>query len=304
MTDSPTGHNVLILDGAAATELRRAGMSISPPWWSTRALLTDANRQVLRTLHEGYIRAGARVCTTNTFRSNLRALNQTRLDGAGQAWMVHAAVGVAAAAHHETGGDPDVLLAGSIGPAEDCYRPDLVPSDDDLRAEHGWLVQQLSRSGVRLYLIETMNTVREARIALEQVSAADGRAWVSFACADGARLLSGERLIDAVRAVTADGAEAVLVNCTSPEQTETCLATLRESWSGVLGAYPNIEDRSAVAEGGHVDEPIPSALGPEEFAELMAGWRADYDLRILGGCCGASPAHVSALSRLLVDAAV
>src|SRR5439155_4461376 len=143
---------------------------------------------------------GARVITANTFRANLRALRQTRLDGAGQAWMVHAAVGVAGAARNEAR-VPDALIAGSIGPAEDCYRPDLVPGNEELRAEHGWLVRQLSRSGVDLFLIETMNNIREARIAVEQVLSAGGRAWVSFVCDDDATLLSGEPLLGAVHAV-------------------------------------------------------------------------------------------------------
>jgi S-methylmethionine-dependent homocysteine/selenocysteine methylase len=298
MTSSLAGDDVLVLDGGVATDLQHTGLSMSSPWWTTRALLTDQNRGMLRSVHEGYLAAGARMITANTFRTNLRTLRQTRLDDAGQAWMVHAAVGVAEAARNEAR-VPDALIAGSMAPVEDCYRPDLVPADDELRAEHGWLARQLSRSGVDVFLIETMNTIREARIAVEQVLSVGGRAWVSFVCADDATLLSGEPLTGAVHAVQRDGAEAVLVNCTSPESTETALRALCRGRSGLIGAYPNIEDRTGLPPQEHVDHALPSTMGPDEFAELLAHWRTAYGLDIIGGCCGTTAKHIAETSRLL-----
>jgi len=303
MTSSLAPEGIQVLDGGVATELAHAGLTLRAPWWTTRALLTDTNRQLLRSVHEAYLAAGARIITANTFRTNLRALRQTRLDDAGQAWMVHAAVGVAGAARNEARVQ-DALIAGSIGPVEDCYRPDLVPPNDELRAEHGWLVRQLSRSEVDLYLVETMNTVREARIAVEQVLSVGGRAWVSFVCADDATLLSGEPLTGAVHAVQRDGAEAVLVNCSSPESTETALRALCRSRYGMIGAYPNLEDRTGLSPHEHTEHALPPALGPDAFAELVARWRTEYGLDIVGGCCGTSPAHVAAASRLLTGTGV
>lgn len=298
MTGSLAGDGILALDGGVATDLQHAGLSVREPWWTTRALLTDQNRTMLRSVHERHLAAGARVITANTFRANLRALRQTRLDDAGQAWMVHAAVGVAEAARNEAR-IPDAVIAGSIGPVEDCYRPDLVPADDELRAEHGWLAQQLSRSGVDLFLIETMNTIREARIAAEQVRSVGGHAWVSFVCNDDGTLLSGEPLTGAVHAVQRDGVEAVLVNCTSPEGTEIALRALCRGRFGLIGAYPNLEDRSGLPPHEHVDHALAPSMGPEAFAELVARWRSDYGLDIVGGCCGTTAAHIAEANRVL-----
>ena len=103
--------------------------------------------------------------------------------------MVHAAVGVVIAARNRAG-TPQTQIAASMAPVEDCYRPDLVPPDDELRTEHRWLATELRRAGVDLVLIEAMNSEREARIALAEVLAVGGRAWVSFVCDDGATLLS------------------------------------------------------------------------------------------------------------------
>ncbi|MFC9438491.1 homocysteine S-methyltransferase family protein [Nocardia sp. NPDC057030] len=298
MTNSLDIQGVRLLDGGIATELQRAGLPVRPPWWTSGAVLTDAKRGVLQSVHEAYLAAGAQVITANTFRANLRALRQTKLDEAGWAWVVHAAVGVAGAARKQAG-VLDAQIAGSIGPVEDCYRPDLVPSDEELRAEHGWLVRELSRAGVDLFLIETMNTIREARIALREVLSAGGRAWVSFACAEDATLLSGEPLTGAVHAVQRDGAEAVLINCTSPQATEVALRVVCRGRAGLIGAYPNIEDRTGLPAHEHVDRALAPALTPDEFAELAARWCADYGLDIIGGCCGTTPAHLESAHKLL-----
>jgi S-methylmethionine-dependent homocysteine/selenocysteine methylase len=298
MTTDPVP--TLRLDGGTATELRRAGLPLTPPWWTTRAVLSDARRRVLRSVHEDFLTAGAQVLTANTFRCNLRALTRAGLQDAGLAWMVHAAVGVALAARNRAG-DRDTVITASMAPVEDCYRPDLVPPDDELRAEHRWLAVELSRAGVDVVLVETMNSEREARIALAEVLATGGRAWVSFVCDDDAKLLSGEPLSRVAAAVEADGAAGVMVNCTPPAQTEACLRVLREVCDGPIGAYPNAEDRSGTPRWTHVDEALPSSLEPDAFGELLARWRQEYGLAMAGGCCGASPEHIAAMSRRLKD---
>jgi S-methylmethionine-dependent homocysteine/selenocysteine methylase len=282
-----------LLDGGVATELQRGGLVVRPPWWTTKTLITEANRTRLRDVHRRYLEAGAEVVTAATFRCNLRALRRMGLDAAGLAWMVHAAVGVAQSARREAD-RPDALVAASVAPVEDAYRPDLVPPDDELRAEHRWLATELSRAGVDFVLIETVNTVREARIALAAARDAGLRAWVSFVCGDDAQLLSGESLGEAARAVEAGGAEAVLVNCTSLDRTERCLEVLRATCSGAIGAYPNLERRPA----GH-DEPPPTAVTPAEFAETLARWHDEHGARVLGGCCGSTPDHIAALRTAL-----
>jgi len=293
-----TNGHLVRLDGGIATELQRGGLPVSPPWWTTAALVTEARRRLLRGVHTDFIAAGAQVLTANTFRCNLRALQPLGLDRAGLSWMVQAAVGVAAAAR-DAAGAAGTLIAGSVAPVEDCYRPDLTPPDDQLRAEHRWLATELMRAGADLILIETMNTVREARIALEAGLAAGARVWISFVCESDGRLMSGERLTDAARAVEADGAEAVLVNCTGLADSEECLRRMREVCRGPIGAYPNIENRSRASGNGL----LPAAASPDEFATTLRRWHDDLGAGLLGGCCGATPAHIAALRDRLDDRA-
>ena len=64
----------LILDGATGTELNRRGVDTGLPLWSANALMNDRDANILQQIHEDYLRAGADIITTNTFRTNRRAL--------------------------------------------------------------------------------------------------------------------------------------------------------------------------------------------------------------------------------------
>ena len=67
---------LLLLDGATGTELNRRGVDTGLPLWSANALTTNAGLSVLRQVHLDYLNAGADIITTNTFRTNRRALAQ------------------------------------------------------------------------------------------------------------------------------------------------------------------------------------------------------------------------------------
>jgi len=292
---------VVRLDGGTATELQKRGIRVRTPWWTTAALRTKRGRSVLRAVYTDYVTAGAQIITANTFRCNLRALRRAGLDGPAPARMVHAAVRVAREAVAASRPDRPIWVSGSMAPVEDCYRPDLVPGSEDLRAEHAWLARELVAAQVDVVLVETMNCMREARIALDAVLTAGGRALVSFVAADGARLLSGEPIAAAARTVERDGAHAVLVNCTSIPRTEACLRAMRASVEGPIGAYPNIEDRTGVPSMFHVDATLPAVVGPADFASTAARWCADFGLMLIGGCCGTTPRHVAVMCEKQYD---
>ncbi len=85
-------------------------------------------------------------------------------------------------------------LAGSMAPVEDCYTPELVPEAEALYAEHAELARNLNDAGVDLFLVETMNTSREAFAAAARAARFGKPLWVSFTLAPDNHLLSGETL--------------------------------------------------------------------------------------------------------------
>jgi S-methylmethionine-dependent homocysteine/selenocysteine methylase len=251
-------------------------------------------------IHREHVEAGARVVTANTFRTDRRTMTKAGLGRDARSWT-KAAVALAREAVLEAGAGRPVAVAGSIAPLEDCYRPDLVPDDACLRAEHGIKAGNLVAAGVDLALVETMNTAREAVAALGACVAAGLPAAVSFVCAPGKRLLSGEPVADAVAAVLAAGPPplAILVNCCPPAVAVEALAAVRAAAPAVrCGVCANGEGAPDPAAGWRFDR----ASGVDIEAFVAAARRAlALGATVLGGCCGTTPEHVRALARLLAE---
>ncbi len=277
----------LLLDGATGTELERRGARCELPLWSARALVEAPD--LVRTIHEDYAAAGAELLTANTFRTQRRALSHGGL-GERAPELTRLALRLAREASRATGSPLAVL--GSAPPLEDCFRPDRVPEDAALDVEHGAHAENLAAGGADAILVETMNTTREAVAALRAAAATGLPALVGFVCWEGATLLSGEPLRDALRAAAELEPAAVLVNCLPPANVAACLEVLRQS-ALPFGVYANL--------GAPVEDGLYARsheCSPEEFAEHAGRWLA-AGARLVGGCCGTTPAYIARLAQLV-----
>ncbi len=282
-------NNVTLLDGAMGTELTRRGIDTTLPLWSAHALISapDAVRQI----HADYIAAGAQIVTTNTFRTNVRALAKANLQHRARELTLLAAQ-LARDAIAQVHPAQEALVAGSIAPVEDCYTPELAPDADTLLAEHSVLARNLADAGCDLILIETMNTIREATAAAHAAHLTGKPIWISFTLGADHHLLSGESLRDAVRAIASFAPQAVLVNCIPVAQVSGALAELCAAVADLrvpFGAYGNV---------GHVNDEVgwtlTDAVSPVAYAQAAVEWRA-LGAGIIGGCCGTTPEHIRAL---------
>jgi S-methylmethionine-dependent homocysteine/selenocysteine methylase len=274
----------LVLDGATGTELERRGIACDAPLWSAHALLGDTS--VLAAIHRDYVRAGAEILTANSFRTQRRTLAHAGLgERAGE--LTQRAVALARAALGREG-----FVAGSIAPLEDCWRPDLVPEDDALAREHAEHARHLAAAGADVLLVETMNTIREACAAARAAKATGLPVWVSFACDDAAKLLSGERLDAALVAIATHGPDLVGVNCLPAPNIVATLAALGAS-GRPFAVYANLGAPVAGTPGVRAHDASPAA-----FAAHAQQWIAG-GARVVGGCCGTTPAHIAAISESL-----
>ncbi len=283
-----------LLDGATGTELERHGIKIELPLWSAVALLSKEGRSVLRNIHSDYIVAGADIVTANTFRTNIRTLKKTGLESTAKS-MIRTAVDEVRHAIDLSRTDRNVLIAGSVAPVEDCYSPELAPSDTDLKSEHHRHIDYLYDAGVDAILIETINTIREARIALDYASQTGNIVFISFVCIDGEHLYSGEKLSDAVNTAAQYSPYAILVNCATTDIIEKNLKTIRRHYSGRIGAYANILSDQVNKNTG-----FTFSLSTVEYAQRAQHWLDEYNLTIAGGCCGTTPDHIRALKQINV----
>jgi len=281
----------LILDGATGSELNCRGVDTGLPLWSANALMNDRDARILQQIHEDYLRAGADIITANTFRTHRRALAPSgNADRALE--LTRRAVDIARAAIANVPSDKARFVAGSISTLEDCYRPDLVPSDDELRTEHFERIHHLIECGVDLILIETINTIREAVIMAKLATITGTPVVVSFVCGREGKILSGETLTEAASQLLQLGISAIGVNCGPTPNLAKPLAELQ----GVCG-----KDFPLIAYGniGYADEKVgwvnTDSENPKAYCELASHWPA----KIIGGCCGTTPEHITKLKLAL-----
>jgi S-methylmethionine-dependent homocysteine/selenocysteine methylase len=279
------------MDGAMGTELSQRGVSTPLPLWSAQALLDSPG--IVRSIHEDYVQAGADIVTACTFRATPRAL--AKVGKAAEAErLVTRAVSLAREAADRARGSREILVAGALAPLEDCYRPDLVPPPEQAEREHAEQVVRLGRAGVDLILIETMNTIAEAKAALRGAKPSGLPVMVSFICRNAREILSGEPLAEAVLAVEPFKPDVILVNCVPPEIVVGCLEEMARATRVPTGCYPNVGHPDMAAGTWSFDP----GWTPDRFAAASPKWVA-RGAQVIGGCCGTNAAHIRALRSAL-----
>lgn len=279
----------LLLDAALGTELQRRGGNTRLPLWSAWALAESPD--LVLAIHREEVEAGAEVLTANTFRTHRRTLEKADL-GDRALELTTLAVSLARQAAAETG--RRVFVAGSLAPLEDCYRPDLVPEERQLEKEHSQQAEALAEAGADLILAETHNTVREL-IAAMRAAKATGLPVVATMVTDGSGcLLSGEPIEEAAHALAPLSPSAVGINCVPAGRVAGELRRLAAAASGTpLAAYGNL---------GLPADPLgwsfTEALTPNAYADHARDWLLT-GARLVGGCCGTTPAYTAAVRSLL-----
>jgi S-methylmethionine-dependent homocysteine/selenocysteine methylase len=276
----------LILDGAMGTELQRRNVDVSLPLWSARSVAD--NPDTVLAIHRAYLDAGADIITTNTFRTTARTYRRAGLTDQSEEYT-RRAVALAIEARSEFVDRP-ILIAGSLAPLEDCYRPELVPSEHHLLDEHANHAYRLAAAGVDFILLETMGTVREARAACQAAVLTGKEVVVSFLFRPDGRLYGGDSLDDALLALMPLKPAAFSLNCVSPRHINGPLLRLLTLTDLPVAVYANVGIPGDEQSGSfHTD------VSPEEYAEFACTW-VECGAAIVGGCCGTTPEHIGRLA--------
>lgn len=282
---------ITLLDGGMGQELVRRSGKAPTPLWSTQVMI-DAP-ELVAAVHADYRAAGAMVHTTNTY-----AVHRDRLADTPYAGQFAALLSAALDAAQGTG-----RIAGSIGPLVASYRPDIHPAHDIAVAAYAE-VAGLIAPRVDLILCETIASIAHARAVLAAALPLGKPVWLSVTVddADGSRLRSGEpvaALLDA-----AQGASALLANCSAPEAMRAAMDALAMG-DLPFGAYAN--GFTHIAADFLKSKPTVDALsarqdlGPDAYAGFAMGW-IEQGATIVGGCCEVGPAHIAALHRAITAA--
>lgn len=271
-------------DGAMGTMLLAQGVPLAR--CLEEMCVSDPDR--ISDIHRQYAEAGAHVIKTNTFGGN--AVRLARFGFEERAAEINR---VAVELARKATQGREVALAGSVGPlgltAHEA-KARGIDRGECFREQ----IEALLEGGVDLIFFETFTTWEEMALALgAKREIADVLTICSFTCAMSGRLQCGTTLREAVQSSRFLGAEIVGVNCVNgPEEAVQLLEGLSENYS--LAAYPNA-GRPMPLNGAwsYPISPDSFAAGTEESVAAGA--------RLVGGCCGTTPAHVKALARAVSD---
>lgn len=286
---------MMILDGGMGQELvARAGKATG--LWSVQALLDSP--ETVRQVHDEYFAAGADIATTTSY-SVLpdRLAPHSLTDRLKELTRLACKLACDARDAHGAG-----MIAGSFGPQGFSYQPDKSPPADEAAEVYASLAK-IQADYVDVHLLETMSSIDQARGGLMGAGVTGKPVWVALSVMDddGARLRSGEALVDIAPLLTEFAPAAVFINCSKPEAVSKAVPILAQQ-GHVIGAYAN--GFTGIAGGfdtiGATVDLLSARkdLGPDAYATFAQDWVAN-GATIIGGCCEVGPAHIAELSRRL-----
>ncbi len=283
-------NKIYYLAGATGTEILRRGFPTKLPLWSAKVLFDKP--ELLKDIYVDYIKAGADIITTNTFRTQRRTLAKAGLSDETER-INRLAVDIAVQARAKSGVKSPVYIAGSITTLEDCYRPDLIPPQPELEKEHYEQVKLLADTQIDFFLLETFNSIREATIAAKAVSDTGKPFIVSFTANEEGDVLNGDPWDEAIRQLDKFHPLAVLVNCVPGAIATKALEKIKTFTNLPFGAYGN-------GSGGADNEDgwkFTASDHIEDYCRHCSRW-IELGATIIGGCCGTSPEYTRAYSKL------
>lgn len=293
-------NGVILLDGGMGQELRHRCESEPTPLWSAQALLDQP--EIVRQIHEEYIRAGARVITTNTYAIARLRLAENGFDESAFEKLLRLACSLAVEARDNCG--EKVLIAGSLPPLNGSYIPENVLAEEKLSTWYAEYIDIMAEY-VDVFVCETMSTAMEGRVAATAASAAGKPVWVGWTLHDdGSAVLRSDETIDqAWQALAGLDIQCVFANCCAPESASVAIAELANLPAPLAGAYANgftgIPRGWTVKNDGIDALSARRDLGPDEYAEYVANWVND-GAAIVGGCCEIGPAHIKRIHETLL----
>src|SRR4051812_4557903 len=239
-------------------------------------------------VHQAYIDAGAQIIETNTFGANRFKLEPL---GLGDEVQRLNSRGVKIAREARDSATREVLIAGSMGPLGIGVQA-RHPEPDEILAIFREQALALEERGVDLYILETFSYIEELLLAIDAIRSFSGLPIIAqLTYSEEGTAFGDIKPAAAARQLRNKNVQIIGANCTLGPQ---ALLPILQELAGVddlrVSGMPNAGFPKR--EGDRIVYPKSS---PEYFA-LFAREAAALGVRILGGCCGTTPAHVRAMA--------
>ena len=298
---------VLVFDGAMGTSLHARDLEVATDYAGCENctdVVVRTRPEIVREIHASFFEAGADVVETNTFGANRVVLGEFGLEG--EAYGLNLTAARLAREAAEAAGTPGRprFVAGSMGPGTRLASLGQIDWET-MRASYEEQAGALVDGGVDVLVVETCQDLMQARSAvvacLDALEARRGRVevpiMVSVTIERTGSMLAGSSIEAAAAALEAFPILSLGVNCaTGPDEMLGAVSWLGREWARA-GRYVSVMPNAGLPEvrAGRAHY----GLSPGRFAEAMAGFVREHNVRIVGGCCGTTPAHIRALAAAL-----
>ncbi len=275
--------SVFVFDGAVGTRFYDKGVYINRSYDELNLTQPDLVREV----HEEYVKAGADIIETNTFGATRFRLQQYSLENKLREINI---AGVKLA--REAAGE-DVFVAGAIGPLDLRIEPYGPTSFDEAKEMFSEQVSALLEGGVDLFVLETFSDLSEIQQAIKAVKEhCDLPIFAQMTIQTDGKTIFGADPEVFTQRLDEWGADVIGLNCgVGPTHILTALEKMREFTTKKLSAQPNAGlPRDVQGRQFYMSSPEYMSKFAKRFIKAGA--------KFVGGCCGTTPQH----TKLMADA--
>ena len=277
----------LVSDGATGTYLQSNGLE--PGGCPEHLNLT--NPELIVKMATDYFINGADLVLTNSFGGNPFMLSKYGLRNELEK------INIKAAEHAKSACPSDKFVLGSVGPTGEFLQPLGSISEKEMFAGFKEQVKALEKGGADAIIIETMTSLEEAILAVEAAKLNTNLVVMATMTFDlgprGFFTMMGVTPEVAVREIRRKGADAVGANCGNGIDNMVKIAKImRNVDDGPLVIHSNAGFPKIIK--GRIVYPETPEIMSEKFKELI-----DAKINIIGGCCGTTPSHISAINSVV-----
>jgi methionine synthase / methylenetetrahydrofolate reductase(NADPH) len=276
-------NSIVIVDGAMGSMLHE---TVGPVRCFDE--LNSTEPEAVFRVHQAYIEAGAQIIETNTFGANRFKLAPL---GLGDEVQRLNSRGVKIAREARESAASEVLIAGSIGPLGIGVQA-RHPEPDQILAVFHEQALALEERGVDLFVLETFSYIEELLLAIDAIRSFSSLPIIAqLTFSEEGTIFGDISPLLAASMLKGKNAQAIGANCTlGPQSLLPILLELVNAGNGNVSGMPNAGFPKR--EGDRIVYPKSS---PAYFAQY-AREAAEMGVRILGGCCGTTPAHIRAMA--------
>jgi S-methylmethionine-dependent homocysteine/selenocysteine methylase len=293
--------DIIVIDGATGTELQRRDVPMRQRAWC--ALATESHPETLRSIHEDYIDAGARLVTANTFASTREILEPLGL-GHKFVSLNRRSVELAVEARERSSSQKPVLVAGSISHTRPARVGRWSPEHSDLakfEADCTEMAAIHKAAGCDLIIAEMMGDSDFTPCIIRAAKSNGLPVWVGLSAMQRSDGVLGTYTTEAVpfeevlEPIVAAGGDVMGVMHTKAELITPALKLLKRHWSGPLMAYP---DSMPYRQKESDKISLNHVMSEDVFVDHCLSW-LNIGAQVLGGCCGLTISHIASLSERL-----